>query len=118
MAPTSPVVAPPRENSISAVAAGETTRRTTGSVLSGKRRRWLLQSKRPSVHKRAPPKANLPTRKPSAEQIDLCEGWNHVVRGGRVVKATTTPIPNPSPQPVTKAPEQPKLAATMKTARP
>jgi hypothetical protein len=24
---------------------------------------------------------------PSAEQRDLGEGWNHVVRGGRVVKA-------------------------------
>jgi hypothetical protein len=50
--------------------------------------------------------------------MDLGEGWNHVVRGGRVVKATTTPIPNPSPQTVTKAPEQPKVAATRKTARP
>jgi hypothetical protein len=55
---------------------------------------------------------------PSAEQMDLGEGWNHVVRGGRVLKATTTPIPNPSPQPVTKAPEQPKVAATRNTARP
>ena len=42
----------------------------------------------------------------SAEQMDLGDGWNHVVRGGRVVKATTTPPPNPkpSPQPVTEAP--------------
>jgi hypothetical protein len=55
---------------------------------------------------------------PSAEQMDLGEGWNQVVRGGRVVKATTTPIPNPSPHPVTKAPEQPKVAATRKTATP
>jgi hypothetical protein len=49
--------------------------------------------------------------------MELGEGWKHVVRGGRVVKATTTPIPNPSPQPVTKAPEQPKVAIR-KTARP
>jgi hypothetical protein len=28
---------------------------------------------------------------------------------GRVVKATTTPIPNPSPQPITETPEQPKV---------
>ena len=57
---------------------------------------------------------------PSAEQMDLGEGWNHVVRGGRVVKATTTPtpIPKPSPQPVTDALEQPKVTATRKTARP
>jgi hypothetical protein len=37
---------------------------------------------------------------------------------GRVVKATTLPIPNPFPQPVTEAPEQPKVTATRKTARP
>jgi len=35
------------------------------------------------------PKAQLVS--PSAEQIDLGDGWNHVVRGGRIVKATTTP---------------------------
>ena len=52
---------------------------------------------------------------PSAEQTDLGEGWNHVVRGGRVVKATTTPPnPKPSPQPVTEAPSQPKVTATRK----
>jgi hypothetical protein len=39
-------------------------------------------------------------------------------RRGRVVKATTTPIPNPSPQPVTEAPEQPKVTATRMTPRP
>ena len=41
---------------------------------------------------------------PSAEQMDLGESWNHVVRRGRVVKATTTTTPpnlKPSPQPVT-----------------
>jgi len=57
---------------------------------------------------------------PSAEQKDLGEGWNHVVRGGPVVKATTppTPIPNPPSQPVTEASEKPKVTATRKTARP
>jgi hypothetical protein len=59
-APISPVGAPPRMNSLSAVAAGETTRRTTGAVLSGKRRRRLLRSKRPSVHERTPPQAKVP----------------------------------------------------------
>jgi hypothetical protein len=46
--------------------------------------------------------------------------WIHVVRGGRVVKATTTPtlIQNPPSQPVTKAFENPKVTATRKTAKP
>jgi len=30
---------------------------------------------------------------PSAEHMDLGEGWNHVVRGGRFVKATTITPP-------------------------
>jgi len=57
---------------------------------------------------------------PSAEWMDLGEGWNHVVQGGRVVKATTppTPIPYPPSQPVTEASEKPKVTATRKTARP
>jgi len=59
---------------------------------------------------------------PSAEQMDLGEGWNHVVRGGRVVKATTTPPtnshPKPPPQPVTEAPEKPTVTATREMARP
>jgi len=59
---------------------------------------------------------------PSAEQKNLGEGWNHVVRGGRVVKATTNPRdnphPNPTPHQATKAPAKPKLTATRETARP
>jgi hypothetical protein len=56
---------------------------------------------------------------PSVEQTDLREGWNHVVRGGRVVKATNPPPnPNPSPQPVTEALEQPKVTTTRKTTGP
>ena len=52
--------------------------------------------------------------------MDLGEGWNHDVQGGRVVKATTTspPNPNPPPPPVTEASEQPKVTATRKTAGP
>jgi hypothetical protein len=54
--------------------------------------------------------------------MELGEGWNHVVRGGRVAKASTTPPanphPNPTPQQVTKATEQPKVTATRETARP
>jgi hypothetical protein len=55
---------------------------------------------------------------PSAEQTDLGGGWNHVVRGGRVVKDTTTSPhnPKPSPQPVTEAPSQHKVSANRNTA--
>jgi hypothetical protein len=62
-APTSPVGALPRESSLSAVAPGETTRRTTGAVLRGKTRRRLLRSRRPGMPERAPPQATLPHRK-------------------------------------------------------
>jgi len=59
---------------------------------------------------------------PSAEQRNLGEGWNHVVQGGHVVKATTNPPNNPHPNPpphhVTKAPAKPTVAATRETARP
>jgi hypothetical protein len=34
----------------------------------------------------------------SAQQVDLGDEWNHVVRGGRIFKATTTPPPNRIPQ--------------------
>ena len=48
---------------------------------------------------------------PSAEQMDLSEELNQVVRGGRVVKVTTpsstNPHPKPSPQTVSDKPEQP-----------
>ena len=58
---------------------------------------------------------------PSAQQTDLGEEWNHVVRKGRVVKATTTPTnsnPKTTPQPVPEVPRQPKVTATRKTAGP
>jgi len=59
---------------------------------------------------------------PSAEQKKLGEGWNHVVRGGRVVKATTNspnnPHTNPPPHQNTKAPAKPTVTATTETARP
>ena len=38
---------------------------------------------------------------PSAEQQSLWGGWNHVVRRGRVVKATPTPHPQPTLKPST-----------------
>ena len=67
----------------------------------------------------ASPKAQRAS--PSAEQMELGEGWNHAIRGGRVAKATTPPTnpqPNPPPQPVTKVPEQPTVTATRQKARP
>ena len=71
----------------------------------------------PQPFKSAAPKAQRAG--PSVEQTDLGEGWNHV-RGGRVVKATTTPTlnPKPTPQPVTEAPSQLKVTATRKKAGP
>jgi len=56
-APTSPVGALPHGSSLSAAAVGVTTRRTTAAVLSGKRRRWPLESRRPIVSLRQPPRA-------------------------------------------------------------
>ena len=54
------------------------------------------------------------------EQTHPGEGWNHVVRGGGAVKATTTPTPNPKPTPqqVTEAPSHAKVTATRKKAGP
>ena len=62
----------------------------------------------------AAPKAQRAVR--SVEQTDLDEGWNHVIRGGGVVKATTTATrnPKPTPQPVTEVLSQPKVTATRK----
>jgi hypothetical protein len=93
-APTSMVGALPCRNSLSAVVAGETTRRTNRTVLSGKKRRWLLQTpkraqKSAATGHPAAPKAQR--ARPFAKQMDLGEGWDHVVRGRRVVKATTPP---------------------------
>jgi len=59
------------------------------------------------------PKANRAG--PSAEQMDLREGWNHVVRGGRIAKASA---PKPIPQPLTEAPTHPQVTATKKAAKP
>jgi hypothetical protein len=62
--PTSPGNVLHREKTLSAVAAEETTRRTTGAVLSGKRLGMPLRSKRPSAPERAPPRTASPHRKP------------------------------------------------------
>ena len=65
VAPTSPVGAQPRENSLSAVAVGATTPRVTGTVLSGKKLRQPLQSERQKVSGREPSQTNPPLLKPS-----------------------------------------------------
>jgi len=58
---------------------------------------------------------------PNAEQRNLGEGWNHVVRGG-VVEATTNPPNNPHPNRPphqdTNALAKPTVTATRETARP
>jgi hypothetical protein len=66
-----------------------------------------------------PPAPQQQLAGPSAEEMDLGEGWNHVVRGGHVVKATTPhPTPKEPSQSVTEAPERPKVTTTSKMARP
>ena len=54
---------------------------------------------------------------PSAEQEDLRPGWNHVVCGGRVIKAATPPSHNPSPGPVTENPTRNEVATTRKKGK-
>jgi hypothetical protein len=78
-APTSPMDALHRGNSLSAVVAGETTRRTTGAVLSGKNRRRLLQSRHPNKAEKAA-QATLPLRKLSGPG-PLPSRWTRA-RGG------------------------------------
>ena len=69
----------------------------------------MVASGKPAVA----PKANR--AEPSAEQMNLGEGWSHVVRGGRIAKASAH---KPIPQPVTEVPTQPQVAATKKAAKP
>jgi hypothetical protein len=59
-APTSLVRALPRGSCPSAAAEAATTRRSNAAVLSGKRRRRRLQSERPRVSERIPPRATPP----------------------------------------------------------
>jgi hypothetical protein len=51
--------------------------------------------------------------------MDLGEGLSHVVRGWRIVKASTpSPIPKPIPQPLTEVTKRPQVTATGKKAKP
>jgi len=80
------------------------------------------ESSRKSVATALPAAPKAQRAGPSAKQKNLGEGWNHVVRGGRFVKATTNPPnnphTNPPPQQVTKAPAKPTVTATREMARP
>jgi hypothetical protein len=70
-----------------------------------------------AVSKPAAPKAKQAG--PSAEQMDLGEGWSHVIRGGQIVKASTpSSTPKTIPKPVTEAPKQPQVTATSKKVKP
>ena len=60
----------------------------------------------------------MPTQpQPSAEQLILGDGWNHVLRGGRVAKAQPAPPPKPTPTEVTEAPKKAPVKSTSKKAR-
>jgi hypothetical protein len=63
-------------------------------LLEIKRRRPLQRerSRKDGVSTRLPAPKSAPAE-PSPEQEKLGSGWNHVVRGGRVVKAQATPTP-------------------------
>ena len=123
VATTSPLRALTRGKSLTSVVAGETTRLTTGAVLSRKKRKRLFAKQAPELVRKSPatgqpaaPKAQRAG--PSAEQMDLGEEWNHVVRGVCCqVHHYSTRTPNP-PQPATEVPKQPKVTATRKTERP
>jgi hypothetical protein len=123
-APSSPMDATPRGNSHCTVAAWYHTANYRVCI------KWkeakAAFTKQASEHSRKsdvtsqPAAPNAQRAGPLAEQSDLGEGWSHVVRGGRVVKATTSPPPQPSPVPqsVTEAPVQPITTATRERARP
>jgi len=111
-APKFPLDNLPCGKSLSAVGVEETTRRTTGAELSGKKRRRLLQSRRPKVPERSLPKATLPLRKlsgpgPLPSRYTWASGGFTSSEGERVFKATTPPpFQNPYPQPVRETPKK------------
>jgi hypothetical protein len=54
---------------------------------------------------------------PSAEQLSLGDGWNHVLRGGRVAKAQPARPPKPTRTKVTAAPKKAPVKSTSKKAK-
>jgi hypothetical protein len=113
----------PRGKGPSPAAGGVTTLRTTKAVLSGKKRRRLLQSRRPSTAERATSQARLPPRK--LRPGLLPNRWTCVRVGAMLSKGVchqghhlSPQHPSPAPQPVTEAPVQSIVTATRETARP
>ena len=68
-----------------------------------------------SLKERRPPKEKR--AEPSAEQESLGPGWNHVVRGGRVVKAASPPSHNHATDPVTEKSTRHEVTATSRNGR-
>jgi hypothetical protein len=56
-----------------------------------------------------PAAKNVVTPQSSAEQQSLGSGLNHVVRGGRIVKATLSTPPESAPKSVTEVPQKEKM---------
>jgi len=54
---------------------------------------------------------------PTTEQVTLGQGWNHVVRRGRVIKAASPPSPNPTPSSVTPSPTRNVVETTGKKGK-
>jgi hypothetical protein len=97
LAPTTPVGAqPPGEQPQCCGCGGNHTASYRGCV-KWKEAKAAFEKRSPEVVRKsaAQSAAHKAQRTgPSAEQTDLGDGWNHVARGERFVKATTTP-PNP-----------------------
>jgi hypothetical protein len=78
-----------------------------------------LAQKTPIAHKKvcgAPTRTTKPVE-PSAEQQSLGSSWNHVVRGGRVVKGANPPSPKPAPVTVTETPNRVEVTTTTKKGK-
>jgi hypothetical protein len=58
------------------------------------------------------------TPQPSAEQESLGSGWNHIVRGVRVVKANLPIPPEPAPRSATEGPQKDKMTELNRGAMP
>jgi hypothetical protein len=58
-----------------------------------------------------------PRPQPSPEQISLGDDWSHVLRGGRVAKALSAPLPKPTPTEGTEAPKKAPAANSNLKAR-
>ena len=111
----------PREQPQCCGCGGNHTANYRGCVKWKEARAALAKQAPQRATRNAPATPKAQQAGPSAEQLALGEGWSHVVRGGRVAKATATtppPNPNPPPQPVTEVPRAPKVTATRKKAGP